>query len=111
MNLKGCIVVADALNCQKDTAKSIIDGEADYLLNVKDNHPILKQDIEDYVQDDDLQKNMDTFSTLEKSRERIEQRTAFTTHDIEWLYGKEEWTDLACIGAIRTQFTTKGNIG
>ena len=100
------MVVADALNCQKDTAKVIIEGKADYLLNVKDNHSTLKQDIEDYVQDKDLQKTMDTSSTLEKSRDRIERRTAFATDDINWLYDKDEWASLSCIGAIHTQFTT-----
>ena len=106
LNLEGCMVVADALNCQKGTAKAIIEGKADYLLNVKDNHSTLKQDIEDYVQSDDLRENMDTFSTLEKNRERVERRTAFTTHSIDWLYGKEEWESMVCIGAIRRQFTT-----
>ncbi|MDR2570945.1 MAG: ISAs1 family transposase [Oscillospiraceae bacterium] len=106
LNLKGCMVVADALNCQKETAKAIIDAKADYLLNVKDNHSDLKEDIESYVQDDDLRKTMDTASTLEKSRDRIEKRTAFSTDDIRWLYGKNEWENLTCIGAIHTQFTT-----
>jgi predicted transposase YbfD/YdcC len=100
------MVVADALNCQKETAKAVIEAKADYLLDVKDNHSGLKQDIEDYVQDDDLRKTMDTSSTLEKSRERIERRTAFTTHDIDWMYDKELWSGISCIGAIRTQFTT-----
>jgi len=106
LNLEGCMVVADALNCQKETAKAIVEGKADYLLNVKDNQSNLKEDIEDYVQDSELQKTMETFSTREKSRERIELRTAFVTHDIRWLHGKDEWSALACIGAIHTQFTT-----
>ena len=106
LRLEGCMVVADALNCQKETAKTIIGGKADYLLNVKDNHSDLKQEIEDYVQDDDLRETMDTAYTLEKSRERIERRTAYTTNDIDWLYGKNEWAALSCIGAIHTQFTT-----
>ena len=107
LKIEGCMVVADALNCQKETAKAIIKGKADYLLNVKDNHETLKQDIEDYVQDDDLRKNMDTFKTLEKNSGRVELRRAFTCCDINWLYGKEEWVNIACIGAINTQFTTK----
>jgi predicted transposase YbfD/YdcC len=106
LNLKGCMVVADALNYQKETEKKVIDAKADYLFNVKDNHSDLKQDIEEYVQDDDLRKTMDTRSILEKSRERIERRTAYTSHDIDWMYDKEHWTNLACIGAIHTQIIT-----
>jgi predicted transposase YbfD/YdcC len=42
LGIEGCIVVADALNCQKETAKAIVDGKADYLLSVKDNQETLK---------------------------------------------------------------------
>ncbi len=106
LNIEGCLVVADALNCQKKTAKTVIDGKADYLLSVKDNQPTLKKDIEDYVQDKALRKTMDTCKTVEKNRERIERRTAYATDDIEWLSGKREWQNLVCVGAVHTQFTT-----
>jgi predicted transposase YbfD/YdcC len=32
LELEGCLVVADALNCQKETAEAIIKARADYLL-------------------------------------------------------------------------------
>jgi predicted transposase YbfD/YdcC len=107
LELTGCIVVADALNCQKETAKAIIDKDADYLLSVKDNHKRLKQDIEKYIQDESFQQNIDTKEVREKNRGRIEYRKAFITTDIEGLHGKDDWANLACIGAINTQFTTK----
>jgi predicted transposase YbfD/YdcC len=106
LNIEGCMVVADALHCQKDTAKAVVEAKADYLLSVKGNQETLEKDIEDYVQDPDLRKMMDTSETLEKNRGRIERRTAFSTCDIDWLFGKEEWAGLSCIGAIHTQFTT-----
>jgi hypothetical protein len=30
LEMKGCLIVADALNCRKETAKAIIDANADY---------------------------------------------------------------------------------
>ena len=107
LDISGCMVVADALNCQKKTAKAIIDGGGDYLLNVKDNQETLKKDIEDYVQDDDLRKTMDSAYTLEKNRDRIEHRMAYSTNDIDWLPNKDEWESLACIGAINRKVTNK----
>ena len=107
LKIEGCMVVADALHCQKETARAIIQAKSDYLLSVKDNQASLKQDIEDYVSDADLRSTMDTFSTCEKNSGRIEKRTAFSTCDIEWLYGREKWAKLACIGAVNTQFTSK----
>jgi predicted transposase YbfD/YdcC len=107
LDISGCMIVADAMHCQKETAKTIIAGKGDYLLSVKDNQPILKKDIEDYVQDDTLRKSMKTTTKTEKNRERIEKRTAFVTNDISWLFGKDEWAGLVCIGAINTEFKTK----
>ena len=97
----------DSCRCIKlpeKTADAVISGKADYLLCAKDNQKTLKQDIETYVQDVTLRKNMEWKSRTEKNRDRIEKRTAFLTDDIKWLPGKEEWTGLACIGAIHTEF-------
>ncbi|MDR2580974.1 MAG: ISAs1 family transposase [Fibromonadaceae bacterium] len=107
LETEGCVIVADAMHCQKETAKAIIAGKADYLLSVKDNQPTLKADIEDYIQDTALRKSMKKSVKTEKNRDRIEKRTAFVTNDISWLFGKDEWASLACIGAINTQFETK----
>jgi len=106
LNLEGCIVVADALNCQKDTAKAIIEQKADYLLNVKDNHEGLKEEIETYIQDETLRQEMDTAETLEKSRGRIERRISFVTPNINWIHNGNEWVNLTCIGAINRIVTT-----
>lgn len=107
LDISGCVIVADALNCQKKTAKAIINGGGDYLLTVKDNQETLKKDIEDYVQDTDLRASMDTIAAFEKNRGRIEHRIAYVTSDIDWLLSKGEWESLASIGAINTQFTDK----
>ena len=106
LSIEGCVIVADALHCQKETAKAIVEKKADYVLSVKDNQPTLKQDIADYIQDPTLRKTMNSHKTVEKNRGRIESRTAFTTTDIDWLYGKSDWAKLACIGSINTQVTT-----
>lgn len=104
MGINGCIVVADALNCQKKTAKAVIAGTADYLLCAKDNQEPLKKEIEDYVQDEALQKAMETETRTEKNRGRIEKRTAFVTSDIDWMPDKKEWKGLKSIGAVHTEF-------
>ncbi len=83
-------------------------GKADYLLCVKDNHKTLKQDIEEYIKDEELRNNMSKETKTEKNRGRIEKRTGYVTNDISWLYGREEWEGLKSIGAIHTEFEEKG---
>ena len=109
LNIKGTIVTADALNCQKETAEIIVKQKADYLLSVKDNHPNLKKDIEDYVLDEEFRKNMQSVTQKEKGHGRIETRTAYVTHDIKWLDQKKDWKNICCIGAVNTKFETSEN--
>jgi hypothetical protein len=52
IDIAGCVVTADAMHTQKDTARFIVEEKhADYLFTVKDNQPILKQDIENLSMD------------------------------------------------------------
>ena len=43
MDIEGCLIVADALNCQQKTAELIIAGKGDYLLDAKGNQRAWKQ--------------------------------------------------------------------
>ena len=107
LEISGCIVVADALNCQIDTAQAVLDGHADYLLSAKDNQLSLKEDIKDYVTDEKLRSKMDTFTSKDCGHGRTEIRTAYTTDDVSWQPGGREWPGLKCIGAIQTHFESK----
>ncbi len=51
---------------------------------------------------------MDCKTITEKSRDRVEKRTAYTAKEIGWLFGKEKWKSLCCIGAIKAKFERKG---
>ena len=110
LEISGCIVVADAMNCQIETAKSIVEAKADYLLCAKSNQPTLKADIEEYVQDDKLRAKMNSVTKREKGHGRIETRSAFTTNEVSWIPGGRQWPGLKCIGVIKTHFECKGKV-
>lgn len=46
LDISGCVITADAMNCQKQTTSKIVEQNADYVLGLKDNHPILRQNRE-----------------------------------------------------------------
>lgn len=108
LEIEGYMVVADALNCQIETAQAVLNKKADYLLSAKDNQLTLKTDIEEYVQDEDLRSKMDRAQTKENGHGRKEVRAAFTTDDVSWGPGGREWPGLKCVGAVHTKFETKG---
>ena len=106
LEIPGCMVVADALNCQIQTAKAIVEAKADYLLSAKGNQKELMNDIAQYVQDEKLRATMDCITRMEKGHGRKESRSAYTSGDISWQPGGREWAELKCIGAIHTRFET-----
>lgn len=108
LNIEGCLVTADALNCQRDTAKAIVKKNADYLLDAKANQLELMKNISEYFEVKSLWKDVSTKKVKEKNRDRIETRTAFATTDIDWMPQKNRWEKLSCIGAIRTEFERNG---
>lgn len=104
LDVTGAVVVADALHCTRKSAEAVVDAKADYLFSVKDNTPHLKENIELYVHSEP----MESFTTIEKNGGRIETRTAYASHEIGWLDGKDTWKGLSCIGAIHTEFEKNG---
>ena len=111
LEIQNCVVVADALNCQTKTAKTIIDAGADYVLNVKDNQELLKADIENHVQNNKLSNNVDIHSTEESNRGRREIRIAFSTNDLSNIANSAKWNSLASVGAInRLIFNKNGEL-
>ncbi|NQY64666.1 MAG: ISAs1 family transposase [Alteromonadaceae bacterium] len=48
MLIKGCIITADAMHCQTETAKLVREGDADYVLQVKNNQKNLLKEINAY---------------------------------------------------------------
>jgi predicted transposase YbfD/YdcC len=104
LDVAGAVVVADALHCNKKSARAVVDAGADYLFVVKDNQPNLRENIELFVQEEVLEKAV----TKEKNGGRIETRTAYVSRDIDWFESQDDWANLACIGAIHTQFEKSG---
>jgi predicted transposase YbfD/YdcC len=109
IDVRGCMVVADALHCQTKTAGTIINSGGDYLLSVKSNQETLENDIADYVQDEELRIKMDSMTTIEKNGGRIEQRIAFISYDVSWMTTHlKNWQGLSCFCAINRRFTYNG---
>jgi predicted transposase YbfD/YdcC len=104
LDLKGTIVVADALHCTQKTVDAVIKAEADYLFVVKNNVPSLKASIETHFQT----KTAGAHTTIEKNGGRIEKRTAYACSEIEWLKGKKKWKNISTVGAIHRSFEKNG---
>ena len=99
LELRGCIVTIDAMGCQKEIAKKIIEKEADYIFGLKGNQTNLNDDVRLYFETEKAEK---TTTTLDSGHGRIERRTYTLETNIEWLYQKPDWIGLQGIGMVKS---------
>ena len=101
LNLKNCIVTSDALNTPKETVKSIIKKNGDYVLALKANQKNFYNEIKEYFLDNTFLKQIEQenyFEETEKSHSKIINRKYYLTNDIKWINGYENWKGLKSIG-------------
>lgn len=108
--IKGCIVTADALNCQKDIAAIIVEREADYVLPIKGNHKTAFEEIKLFM--DDVAFNQPALiEHVEKEHGRLDTRRYWQSDDIEWFADKDQWHGLRTFAMVeRTSEKPGGQI-
>ena len=110
LNLKGCIVTADALNTQKKTIECIIEGKADYVMPIKENQQLTLEEIKEYFEDKKILneiKSKNYLKRTEKEHNGIVTREYYMSDDIKWMNTKEKWKGIKSIGLARN--TTQRN--
>lgn len=102
LELSGCLVTIDAMGCQTDIARAIVDGKADYVLAVKGNQPTLHNGIADFftdhLEDDFARVPVRRFQTHERGHGRDETRYYFLCPVPDDLPDKHRWRNLRAIG-------------
>jgi predicted transposase YbfD/YdcC len=98
--IHGCIVTIDAMGCQKEIAKTIIDKGADYLLMVKGNQKGLKEQIEKVFSITD---KTDINEKVDIGHGRIEKRICQVSNQLQFLDDKDEWKAMKSIVQITSE--------
>jgi predicted transposase YbfD/YdcC len=98
LSIEGAIVTIDAMGCQRDIAKKIIEKKADYILALKGNQGTLLDDVELFVAEQKANDFKDTTISQHESVDgehgRIETRKTTVIHDITWLQERHNWPGL-----------------
>lgn len=105
LSLKGCVVTVDALNCQREIARRIVDQGGDYALALKGNQGTLHADVVRYL-DDPKAVKATAPPAVDGDHGRIETRVSVVSCDIDWLQKDHQWPGLKAIGKVtRTRET------
>lgn len=99
IQIKDCLVSIDAMGCQVDIAKKIIDLGGDYLFSLKGNQETLKYDVEqifsNFIQLDWRESAYESVESIEKGHGRIDTRKTYLIKTDNHL--NEKWPKLSSI--------------
>lgn len=113
LDMKGALVTADAISCQKSIASKCIEKKADYLLAVKSNQKTLQKDIQSVVEDHWEQHPVDQLSDVFFEQEntghgRREYRCCWVFNELDQLSTIDKWEGLKQFGVVQSDRTING---
>ena len=112
MAIEGAVVTIDAMGCQRNIAKKIIDKKADYLIALKGNQGTLHDDVKLLAVEQKTNGFKDVtisrHETVDGDHGRIETRSYTVLHNIEWLQKRHDWPGLKGVVMVESQREIEG---
>jgi predicted transposase YbfD/YdcC len=105
--IKGCIVTIDAMGCQTQIAKQIVEQEGDYLLTLKRNHKKTYHAVATHFHDH-IEHNLtwrddhSFFDAFDTSHGRTVRRRVWSVSDLSPIAALDKWEGLHSIVAVET---------
>ena len=105
--IEGAIVTIDAMGCQREIAQKVVEKKADYVLALKGNQGLLREDVELFVAEQKAagfkHTRMSTDQTVDGDHGRIETRTTTVIHDVTWLRERHDWPGLRSVVVVESE--------
>ena len=112
IDISNAVVTIDAMGCQKEIAKTIVEEGGDYVLQLKGSQGGLQDEtvtlFEQCLGDDCLGIPYTMATTINKGHGRIEKRTIWATDDVNWFAERDQWKNLRSMIRVQCQRTIDG---
>jgi predicted transposase YbfD/YdcC len=109
LDISGAVVTIDAMGCQKEIARQIVDQGGHYLLQLKGNQGCLHQEtillFEQCLTDDCRGIRYSTAATTDGEHGRIEERQLWATSEVAWFAEQDKWKNLRSLIRVRAKRT------
>jgi predicted transposase YbfD/YdcC len=115
LDLRDAVVTIDAIGCQKELARQIVAKDADYVLAVKQNQPLLHRKVKALL-DEAILENFagvphDLVQSVEGNHGRIETRRLWVTDQVQHLPQQvlDEWPALSSLAVVESTREVNGH--
>ena len=98
LTLRGTVVTADAMHCQRQIAQQVIDQDGDYALALKGNQGALHDGARLFL--DGPATPVAQATQVNKGHGRIETRMAGVSDGVAWLQEGHDWPGLQAVGRV-----------
>jgi predicted transposase YbfD/YdcC len=106
LSLRGSTVTLDAMGCQLDIAKQIVESGGDFVISLKGNQGSLHEDVklffEQEIQDKSSNRTDIYYTETEKNHDRIDKRTYGLCNKIRWLTARHPGWPFKGIGFVES---------
>ena len=104
LDITGCTVTIDAMGCQKEIARKVLDRGANYVFGLKGNQENTFDAVK-YLFDWEEKNGYSGvfhrgYETIEKDHGRIEKRTVHTISNLDGIEGFEKWPGLRSLAMV-----------
>jgi predicted transposase YbfD/YdcC len=115
LELSGCIVTLDAMGCQRNIAREIIEADADYVLALKGNQETVHEEVKSFLDAalaeqqglrlpgaklSEAAATLGRWETVEKDHGRLETRRYYQSVQLDWFADRAKWEGLQSVGMV-----------
>ncbi len=90
LDLRGMLITADAMHCQRETVELVLARGGDYLFALKDNRPAMHAEVAAFFADPPPG-SVACHETVDADHGRVEIRRHAVTHDVAWLFSDRRY--------------------
>jgi predicted transposase YbfD/YdcC len=104
LDLTGAVVSIDAMGCQREIARKVVEGGGDYLLSLKGNQTALHDEVKWWMDEAIAgrikQARLDKHRQINKGHGRIETRQVWCSDEVGWFADRGKWAGLGSLIAV-----------
>jgi predicted transposase YbfD/YdcC len=107
LDVEGAVVSIDAMGCQREIARTIIEQKGDYIFSLKGNQSTMHDEVRGWL--DEViagrlrEACLDHDKHVSKGHGRLETREVWCTEQVEWFADRGKWKGLSSLIAVEAE--------
>jgi predicted transposase YbfD/YdcC len=110
LDIRGATITVDAMGCQREIARKIVDQGADYIMGLKGNQGTACEQVEEFFDDARANKFRDVQHTFHETVDgsehgRLETRRIWSSQSLDWFAERTKWKGLKSLIMVESERT------